>query len=89
METPKGGYDDDVTEEDGERLMICDSPVFIDRDDNLIIKGTVFRGTEGLWEQLTRKKMNTQLIGKEDLEDIKKILTKAHLTRYQPGDNIN
>jgi len=35
--------------------------------------------------------MNTQLVGNEDLKTYKKILvvTNAHLTRYQPGDNIN
>jgi len=40
--------------------MICDSPVFLDPDDNITIKGTVFRGTERLWELLTRKNVNTQ-----------------------------
>jgi len=50
------------------RFMIGDSPVFIDTDDNITIKGTVFRGTEGLGELLTRKNVNTQLIGKENLK---------------------
>jgi len=65
--------------------------VFIDPDDNITIKGPVFRGTEGPWELLTRKNLNTQLVGKEDLKTNKKvlILTNAHLTRYEPGDNIN
>ena len=48
--------------------MIGDSPVFIDPDANLTIKGTVFRGTEELGELLTHKNGNTQLIGKEDLK---------------------
>jgi len=48
--------------------MIGDSPVFIDPDANLTINGTVFKGTEGLWELLTRKNENTQPIGKEDLK---------------------
>jgi len=48
--------------------MIGDSPVFIDPDDNITIKGRVFRGTEGLWELLTRKNVNTQLVGKEGLK---------------------
>jgi len=48
--------------------MIGNSPVFIDPDDNITIKGTVFRGTEGLCELLTRKNVNTQLIGEEDLK---------------------
>ena len=42
--------------------------MFIDPDENITIKGTVFRGTEGLWELLTRKNVNTQLIGKEGLK---------------------
>ena len=53
---------------EGEQLMIGDSPVFIDPDDNITIKGTAFRGTRGLWDLLTRKNENTQLIGKDDLK---------------------
>ena len=64
--------------------------MFIDTDDNITINWTVFIGTDGLWELLTRKNVNTQLIGKEDLKTYKNlILTNAHLNRYQPGDNIN
>jgi len=48
--------------------MIRDSPVSIDLDDNITIKGTVFRGTEGLRQLLTCKNENMQLIGKEDLK---------------------
>jgi len=59
---------------DGEQLMISDSPVFVDPDDNITIKGTAFRGTEGLWELLTHKNVNTQLIGLEDLKTYKKVL---------------
>ena len=75
----------------GEKLIIGDSPVFIDTDDMVTIKGKAFRGTEGLWEILTRKSPNTQLVGKEDLRKCKKILIliNAHLTRYQHRDNIN
>ena len=65
--------------------------VFIDPDDNNTIKGTVFRGTEGLWELLTRKNVSKHLTSKENLKTYKKflILNNAHSTRYQPGDNIN
>ena len=45
-----------------------DSPVFIDPDDNVTIKGTVFRGVEKLWELLTRKNVNRQIVGKEDFK---------------------
>jgi len=51
--------------------MIGDSQVFMDPDANLTIKGTVFRGSEGLWELLTRKNENRQVMGKEDLKTIK------------------
>jgi len=71
--------------------MIGDSPVIVDPDGNITIKRTVFRGTEGLWELLTRKDVNTQLFGKEDLNTYKKyfIMTNARSNRYQPGDNFN
>ena len=42
--------------------------MFIDPDENITIKGTAFRETEGLCELLTRKDVNKQLIGKEDLK---------------------
>jgi len=47
--------------------MIGGSPVFINTDDNFTFKGPVLKGTEGLWELLTRKNVNTKLIGKVDL----------------------
>jgi len=57
---------------DAEQLMIGDSPVFIDTDDNFTIKGTVFRVKEGLWELLTRKNVNTEVNNKSDLKTNKK-----------------
>jgi len=51
-----------------------DSPVFMDPDDNIALKGTAFRGTEGIWELPTRNNVNTQLIGKEDLKRQTKLL---------------
>jgi len=57
---------------DGEQIMIGESPVFIDTDDNLKIKGTAFRGTGGLWELLTCKNVNMHLIGMQDLKIYKK-----------------
>jgi len=70
--------------------MIGDSTVFIDPDHDTI-KGTVFRGTDGLWEILKRKNVNKHLTVKEDLNSYKQILimTNAHLNSYQPGDNNN
>jgi len=60
MVTPKRGYNDDVMEgagtEEGDFSthnavcvrMTCNSLVSIDLEENITIKGTVFRGTEGL-----------------------------------------
>jgi len=53
---------------DGEPFMIGNSPVVIDTDGNITIKGTVFRGTDGLWELLKRKNVNTELIYNDDLK---------------------
>jgi len=58
----------------GEQLMIGNSPVFIDTDDNVTIKGTEFKGTKGLWEILKSKNVNTELIGKEELKTYKNIV---------------
>jgi len=45
--------------------MIGDSPVSINTDDRFTIKGTAFGGTEGLWELLTRKNVNTMATASE------------------------
>ena len=51
----------------------------------------MFKGSKGLWELLTRKNVNTEVITNDDLKSYKKILTmtNAHLTQYQPDGNIN
>jgi len=72
-------------------FMIGDSQVLVDTSGDLTIKDRLFRGTKGLWEQLTRKNVNTEAVTKDDLKSYKEILsmTNAHLTRYQPDGNIN
>ena len=74
----------------GNSFMIGDSAVLVDTDSDITIKGQEFRGTKGLWELLTRKKVNRKLITSDDLKKYKKILilTNAHLTDYQPGSDI-
>ena len=57
---------------DGELFMIGDSPLFIDSDGNITIKGTMFSGTEGLFEILTRKNVNMEFVNKDDLKMYKK-----------------
>jgi hypothetical protein len=71
--------------------MIGDSPMYVDTEVNITIKGTQFKGTEGVWALLTRKKVNMEHVSKTDLTKYKKILLKtiAPLTGYQPGDSLN
>jgi len=76
---------------DGDMFMIGDSPIVVDTDGDITIKERVFKGSKGLWELLTRTKMNTEFINKDDLKTYKKFLTmyNAHLIKYQPDGNIN
>jgi len=72
-------------------FMIGDSPIVVDIVGDITSKDRVFKGSKGLWELLTRKKVNSEFITKDDLKSYKKILTmtNAHLTKYQPDGNIN
>jgi hypothetical protein len=47
--------------------MIGDSPMYVDTDGNITIKGTQFKGTEGLWALLTRQNVDMEHVGKTDL----------------------
>ena len=50
-----------------------------------------FKGTTGLWELLTRKNVNSNVITKSDLNAYKRILvrTNAHLAGYETGGDIH
>jgi len=76
---------------DGDMFMIGDSPIVVDTVGDITIKDRVFKQSRGMWELLTRKKVNTEFITKDDLKSYKKILTmtNSHLTKYQPAGNIN
>jgi len=69
---------------DGNIFMIGDSPVLVDTSGIITIKDRVFKGSKGLWELLTRKNVNTEVITNDDLKSYKKILTmtNAHLSQY-------
>ena len=71
--------------------MIGDSPVLVDTSGDITIKDRVFKGSNVLWEPLTRKNVNTEVITKDDLKSYKKTLTmtNAHLTHHQHDGNIN
>jgi len=64
-------------------FMIGDSPIVFDTGGDVTIKERVFKGWKSLWELLTRKKVYTEFITKDDLKTYKKVMTmtNAHLTR--------
>jgi len=70
--------------------MVDYSPMVVDTDGGTTNKESVFKGSKGLWELLTRKNVNTEFITKDYLKTYKKILmmADAHLIRYQPVGNI-
>ena len=47
---------------DGDMFTIGDSPMVVDTGGVITIKGRVFKGSEGLWELLTHKTLNTEFI---------------------------
>ena len=70
--------------------MICNSNISIDNGSHFTIKGKRFKGTQGLWDLLTRKNVNTGVITEYDLKKYRMILemTNANLERYESGGNI-
>ena len=62
----------------------------MDIDGNIHIKNVEFPATQGLWELLTRKRVDKKLITNADLKQYKTILkmTNAHLEGYDPTANI-
>jgi len=75
---------------DGGTFMIGNSAVTVDDTSDITVNDKRFRGTKGLWELLTRKKVDTKLISTNDLKRYKNILemTSAHLVGYEPGGDI-
>jgi len=75
---------------DGDVFMIGDSQVGVDRDSNIHINNVEFLATKGLWELLTRKRVNRNLVTTADIKHYKTILkmTNAHLEGYNPRANI-
>ena len=54
--------------------MIGNAAVIACEKGNITIGGTRFRGTRGLWELLTRKNVNGDVITNSDLKAYKRIL---------------
>jgi hypothetical protein len=76
---------------EGEKYKIGDSAVTIDTNSDIYVKRKRFAGTEGLWELLTKKKPNVDIVTSDDYRQYKGILemTNAHLEGYMPGGNIH
>ena len=53
---------------------IGNANVAIDQDSNVIVKGTAYRGTRGLFELLTRKKVDRSFITDSDMKAYRAIL---------------
>jgi hypothetical protein len=51
--------------------MIGDSQVSVDRDGNIHIKDVDFPATKGLWELLTRKKVDTNSVTRDEQNNIR------------------
>ena len=62
-------------------FMIGDSSVMVDEVDDVTESGVIYEGTEGLWELLTKKKVDHSLIMPADMNACKRIFesTEGHL----------
>ena len=54
---------------DGDIFKIGDSLVLVDQDGDITIKEKEFRGSEGLWELLTRKRVYKENKTSDDLRN--------------------
>jgi len=68
-ESKRRGLDTDYgIRREGGVFMIGDSQVSVDRDGKIHIKNVDFPATKGLWELLTRKKLDTNSVTRDDLK---------------------
>ena len=76
--------------QEGNTLMIGSAAVIADEKGDISIGEVRSKGTRGLWELLTRKNVNSDVITNSDLKAYKRILvlTNAHLAGYEPGGDI-
>ena len=90
-ESKRRGHDTEYgIRRNGDGFMIGDSRVGVDHDANIHIKNVEFPATKGLWELLTRKKLDKKSITTDDLKQYKTVLKMAnvHLEGYDPNANI-
>jgi hypothetical protein len=76
---------------EGDKFFIRNSDVTVDANSDLYIKNKHFVRTPGLWELLTRKCVNKNLVNKDDLKQYKSILnlTSVHLEGYESDAPIH
>jgi len=69
---------------------IGNSTVEIDPQSNVYVQGKMYEGTPGLFELLTRKKVNHSLVSTNDLKNYRHILnvTNAHRENHDPSGVI-
>jgi len=75
---------------DGDVFMIGHWQVGVDRDGNIHINNVEFPATKGLWELLTRRRVDIKSVTIADIKQYKTILemTNAHLEGNKPRGNI-
>jgi len=71
---------------DGDLFMIGDSQVGVDRDGNFHINNVELPATKGLWELLTRKRVDKHSVTTAHIKQYKTILemNNSHLEGYKP-----
>ena len=69
------------------KFRIGNANVEIDQDSNVIVKGVSYKGTRGLFELLTRKKVDRSFITHSDMKAYRTILeaTYGHLENNDPS----
>ena len=60
------------------KFRIGNSLVTIDHDSNVIIQGVPYRATKGLFELLTRKKVDRSVVTNRDMNSYRAILEATH-----------
>ena len=70
--------------------MFGNSDISVDENSDITKSVKRFRVTKGLWELLTHKNVNRDVISNSDLKRYKHILgiTNAYLVGYEPGGDI-
>jgi hypothetical protein len=64
----RGGFSTQYgVRKDDDKFKIGDSSVLVVQDGDITIKEKEFRGSEGLWELLTRKRVNKEHVTSDDL----------------------